>query len=155
MKTRKLTLLGVLLAAILLTACGGNADKRNAEDLLRQARTSFDGGKYDEAITLIDSLRKAYPKEIDERKEALALYQEVELKRSQLNVEAADKALQTVEAEYQSMKQTVEALRAKGTATAEQLRGLTLMRVKRDSLKTVFDVECAKIKYIKKRMEEK
>lgn len=52
------------------------------------------------------------------------------------------------------MKKTVEDLKSKGIATAEQLKQLTLTRVKRDSLKTVFDVECAKIKYINKRMKE-
>lgn len=34
------------------------------------------------------------------------------------------------------------------------MRKVNKLRVYRDSLKTVFDVECAKIKYIKKKMEE-
>lgn len=69
-------------------------------------------------------------------------------------MENTDRALQKIESEYEQMKKTVEDLKSKGMATAEQLRNLTLTRVKRDSLKTVFDVECAKIKYINKRMKE-
>ena len=69
-------------------------------------------------------------------------------------MENTDRALQKIESEYEQMKKIVEDLKSKGMATAEQLRNLTLTRVKRDSLKTVFDVECAKIKYINKRMKE-
>ena len=84
----------------------------------------------------------------------MRLYQKAELKRAQGIVERADTALQHVEREYQEMKAQVDKLRETGAATVEQLRAVNLMRVKRDSLKTVFDVECAKIKYIKKKMEE-
>ena len=51
------------------------------------------------------------------------------------------------------MRQQVEALKATGEATAAQLTQLTRMRMLRDSLQTVFDVECAKIRYIKKKMQ--
>lgn len=145
-------------AAIALTmamaGCTGNSMKKEAEELLISAREQFSKGQYKEALATIDSLRKKCPKAIDERKAALRLYQEIELKRAQLNVESADKALLKIEEEYQRMKENVEDLKSKGLATAEQLRSLTLTRVKRDSLKTIFDVECAKIKYINKRMEE-
>ncbi len=155
MKMNKITTLCAAIAMMLAMAgCTGNDMKKEAEGLLNNAREQFGKGQYREALATIDSLRKKCPEAIDERKAALRLYQEIELKRAKLNVENADKALQKVENEYQQMKQTVESLKNEGIATAEQLRNLTLTRVKRDSLKTIFDVECAKIKYINKRMEE-
>ncbi len=155
MKTNKITTLCAAIAMMTAMAgCTGNDMKKEAEGLLDNAREQFGKGQYKEALATIDSLRKKCPEAIDERKAALRLYQEIELKRAQLNVENTDRALQKIESEYEQMKKTVEDLKSKGMATAEQLRSLTLTRVKRDSLKTVFDVECAKIKYINKRMKE-
>ena len=132
----------------------GNATDRQAGELLEQAQTMFEHGEYKEALSTIDSLRKNCPEAIEARKKALKLYQEVELKRAELTVEGTDTVLQRVEREYQELKKTVDGLRAKSLATEDQLRKVNKLRVYRDSLKTVFDVECAKIKYIKKKMEE-
>ena len=154
MKARLFTAALAVCAALAMTGCGGNAADRQAGELLEQAQTMFEHGEYKEALSTIDSLRKNCPEAIEARKQALRLYQEIELKRAQLNVVGADTVLQRIEREYQDMKKTVDSLRAKSAATVEQLRAVNLLRVKRDSLKTVFDVECAKIKYIKKKMEE-
>ena len=154
MKSRLFTAALALCAMLVLTGCGENAMEKQARELLEQAKTEFKGGDYAKALATIDSLRKNCPEAIEARKQALRLYQEVELKRAQLTVEGVDTVLQRVEREYQDMKKTVDALREKSAATVEQLRAVNLMRVKRDSLQTVFDVECAKIKYIKKKMEE-
>ena len=153
MKTRNLTAILAVTAMLFLASCGENS-KRQAGEMLEKAQTEFKGGDYAKAIATIDSLRKKFPKAIEARKQALKLYQEVELKRAEIQVQNADTVLQRVEREYQELKSTVDQLRSKGEATAEQLRNVNLMRVKRDSLKTIFDVECAKIKYIKKKMEE-
>lgn len=139
---------------LFLASCGENPIERQAGEMLEKAQTEFKGGDYAKAIATIDSLRKKFPKAIEARKQALKLYQEVELKRAEIQVQNADTVLQRVEREYQELKSTVDQLRSKGEATAEQLRNVNLLRVKRDSLKTIFDVECAKIKYIKKKMEE-
>ena len=128
--------------------------EKKAGELLEEAKTEFNSGDFTKALAAIDSLRKNCPEAIEARKQALRLYQEIELKRAQLNVVGADTVLQRIEREYQDMKKTVDSLRSKSAATVEQLRAVNLLRVKRDSLKTVFDVECAKIKYIKKKMEE-
>lgn len=154
MKTRNLTAILAVTAMLFLASCGENSIERQACEMLEKAQTEFKGGDYAKAIATIDSLRKKFPKAIEARKQALKLYQEVELKRAELQVQNADTVLQRVEKEYQELKSTVDQLRSKGEATAEQLRNVNLMRVKRDSLKTIFDVECAKIKYIKKKMEE-
>ncbi len=149
-------LTAVLGACVLLSlaGCGESAMEKKAGELLEEAKTEFNSGDFTKALAAIDSLRKNCPEAIEARKQALRLYQEIELKRAQLNVVGADTVLQRIEREYQDMKKTVDSLRAKSAATVEQLRAVNLLRVKRDSLKTVFDVECAKIKYIKKKMEE-
>ena len=139
---------------IMLAACGGNPAEERAAKLLEEARSQFEKEEYTDALSTIDSLRKSCPEAIEGRKNALKLYQEVELKRARLNVEATDTVLQRIEREYRQMKAAVDSLRGRGLATEEQLRAVNLLRVKRDSLKTVFDVECAKIKYINKKMKE-
>lgn len=154
MRTRNMTAIFALIAMLLLASCGGNSIDKKAGELLNEAQAEFESGEYTKAISTIDSLRKKFPKAIEARKKALSLYQQVELKRAELRVQDADTVLQRVEQEYQKMKATVDSLKSKGSATVDQLRNVNLLRVKRDSLKTVFDVECAKIKYIKKRMEE-
>ncbi len=154
MRTRNMTTIFALIAMLLLASCGGNSIDKKAGELLNEAQAEFESGEYTKAISTIDSLRKKFPKAIEARKKALSLYQQVELKRAELRVQDADTVLQRVEQEYQKMKATVDGLKSKGAATVDQLRNVNLLRVKRDSLKTVFDVECAKIKYIKKKMEE-
>lgn len=154
MRTRNMTAIFALIAMLLLASCGGNSIDKKAGELLEEAQTEFESGEYTKALSTIDSLRKNFPKAIEARKKALSLYQKVELKRAELRVQNADTMLQRVENEYQQIKATVDGLRSKGAATVDQLRNVNLLRVKRDSLKTIFDVECAKIKYIKKRMEE-
>ncbi|MDO4161064.1 MAG: hypothetical protein Q4D41_11460 [Prevotellaceae bacterium] len=154
MKARIFTCLLALLAVMAMAGCSDNSAEKAAEDMLKQAESLFEKGDYTKALSSIDSLRKKYPKAIEVRKSALKLYQNIELKRAQELVESSDKAFQTVNEEYEKMKKTVEALKEKGEATGEQFTNLTLLRMKRDSLKTIFDVECAKIKYIKKRMKE-
>lgn len=149
-----MTAIFALIAMLLLASCGGNSIDKKAGELLNEAQAEFESGEYTKAISTIDSLRKKFPKAIEARKKALSLYQQVELKRAELRVQDADTVLQRVEQEYQKMKATVDGLKRKGAATVDQLRNVNLLRVKRDSLKTVFDVECAKIKYIKKKMEE-
>lgn len=155
MITKSITAAVAACALIMLAACGGNAAEERAGKLLDEAQAQFEKGEYAGAIATIDSLRKSCPEAIEGRKKALRLYQQVELKRARLNVEATDTVLQRVDCEYRQMKARVDSLRSKGAATEEQLRSVNLMRVRRDSLKTVFDVECAKIKYINKKMEEK
>ena len=71
MKT-KLTLLCILSVA--LSGCDNSQKK--AQSLMENIRNSYTQGQYPQTLLLIDSLRKAYPKEIDLRKEALKIYQD-------------------------------------------------------------------------------
>lgn len=92
--------------------------------------------------------------EIRQRKEALIHKQDSVLKASQKEVEELDKEIQIVNRKYNQMKHEAQVAHDAGTATAEQLRSVTRMRMHRDSLKTRFDMLCAKIKYIRKRQSE-
>ncbi len=110
------------------------------------------------AISIIligcESKHDKLQKEILQRREALTRHQDSVMKASQKEVEQLDRELQEVNREYAKMKREAQAAHDAGTATAEQLRAVTHMRMHRDSLKTRFDVLCAKIKYIRKRQSE-
>ena len=70
-------------ALLMLWSCGGNEAQKQAEEMLEKAGVCFEQGQYDEALTVIDSLRKIFPSAIDTRKKALKLYQDIELKKTQ------------------------------------------------------------------------
>lgn len=154
METGILKAVMVCCCAIMLAGCSGDDTRKKAEGMLKQAQEQFDNGRYDKALAMIDSLRKNCPEAIEARKAALRMYQEIELKRARLNVEAADKAVSMAERKYEDMKKNVDALKAAGSVTAGDLSSLTRAKLKLDSLRTVFDVECAKIRFIKKKMKE-
>lgn len=63
------TTAGVIVAACAcLTACGESAEHKAADALLTQADSCIASGDYSRGIELIDSLNRAYPKEIELRK---------------------------------------------------------------------------------------
>lgn len=68
-KCRALTL-GI---TILVTACGGNNDSEKAGALLSEAEEAYNTGRFEVAMTLLDSIKNAYPHEIDIRRSALHL----------------------------------------------------------------------------------
>ena len=145
-------ILWILLAAV-LTACSDNKQKE-AEAMLSKANRQFEQGQYDRALITIDSLRKVYPSSIETRKQALRLYQNIELKRSQEELAFVDSALQAVKHDYEYQKQKVEKDKQELRATPEELTMLTKTRMRRDSLQTRFSVLCAKIRYIHKKQKE-
>ncbi|MCD8202902.1 MAG: hypothetical protein LUD48_04615 [Prevotella sp.] len=152
---RAATILTVFCAAFLtlFASCGNNVE-RKAKKILDEAQAEYDGGEYVKALNSIDSLRVNYPKAIETRRSALKLYQKIELKRAQDAVESSDKALQQANKEYFAMKSRMDSLKELGNMTVEMLRSTNLVKERRDSLQNVFDVECAKIKYIKVKMAE-
>lgn len=58
---------------LLAVSCGGNGDAEKAGRLLDEARRSFEAGQFAQAIALTDSIKNAYPREIEIRREALHL----------------------------------------------------------------------------------
>lgn len=144
----------ILFCAVALAVCSCDNSHQEARKLMENIKKDFTQGRYQQTLSLIDSLRKNYPKEIELRKEALKIYQDAALKMAQNKLMQADSALQSMTAEYEKRKAEVEGLRSKGTATAEDLSGVTKMKIKLDSVKTRFDAEVARVKFIHKKQAE-
>ena len=142
------------MAVLLLVSCGENESQKQAEAMLEKAGICYEQGQYNQALIVIDSLRKIYPNAIDTRKKALKLYQDIELKKAQQELLITDSLLQTVNHDYAYQKEKVERDKAALRATPEELTMLTLTRMKRDSLRTQAEVLGAKIRYIHKKQKE-
>lgn len=147
-----ITILIIALTAGSFSACKDNNEPAN--QLLEEIQADFDNGRYEKALKGIDSLRKTYPKAIEARKAALPLHQEASLRLTQQNLAVVDSTLQAVENEYAALAAQVKAHGEAGTLTAEEQHKLNMLRAKRDSLKSAFDVACSKIKYIHKRQKQ-
>ncbi len=143
-----------MAATMALSSCSGNDAQKAAEDMLEQAEKYFSEGRYDRAKIAIDSLRKVYPGAVETRKKALTLFQSISLKEAQEDLAITDSILQRVTLDYKYIKDKVEKDKAELRATPEELEMLTRTKMKLDSLKVRFDMQCAKIKYIHKKQKE-
>ena len=143
----------LILLVVGLTACA-DSKQNEATMLLEKASQEFEQGQYGRALLSIDSLRKVYPNAIETRRQALKLYQDIELKRSQEELAWVDSALQAVKHDYDYQRAKVEKDKEQLRATAEELTMLTKTRMRRDSLQTRFNVLCGKIRYIHKKQKE-
>ena len=141
-------------AAVVMTACSSNDAQKSAEGMLEKAEKYFSEGSYDRAKIAIDSLRKVYPGAVETRKKALKLFQDIALKEAQEDLALTDSIMQKVGLDYKYIKEKVEKDKAELRATAEELELLTRTKMKYDSLKVRFDMQCAKIKYIHKKQKE-
>lgn len=141
----------VTFGVALLTGCEKNPE---AKQLLREIQTDYEAGNYQRVMFSIDSLRHGYPDAVEERREALKIHQEASLKLAQENLAQVDSALQAAIRQFDEMKPQVEAHRKACVATQDELQQFNELRARRDSLQGVFNLECAKIKYIHKRQKE-
>lgn len=66
---------------LLLSACESK-ERKGASAMLDTASQYYQQEAYEEALQLLDSLNKVYPKEVEAREQALALSREVRLARS-------------------------------------------------------------------------
>jgi tetratricopeptide (TPR) repeat protein len=139
---------------MLLFSCKSDDTWKQAETLLNEASADYEQGRYDEALMTIDSLRKVYPNAIDTRKKALKLYQDIELKKTQLELAKTDSLLQAVQHDYDYQQEKVDRDKAALRATPDELTMLTRTRMKRDSLRTQCEVLGGKIRYIHKKQKE-
>lgn len=63
--------ISTLSACLLLFSCSGNSDSDKANALLAEAEQACETGRYELAVTLCDSLKTAYPQEIEARRKSL------------------------------------------------------------------------------------
>ena len=150
----KKTIVLLFAITVVLVSCGGNDAQKTAEDMLEKAEKYFSEGSYDRAKITIDSLRKVYPGAVETRKKALKLFQDISLKEAQEDLALTDSIMQAVSLDYKYIKDKVEKDKAQLRATAEELELMTRTKMKLDSLKVRFDMQCAKIKYIHKKQKE-
>lgn len=143
----------VFVAALSLTSCG-NKTEESAELLFQQASACCDSGNYDKTLALIDTLRNKYPEAIEARKKALKLYADASEKQAQERIAELDGQLQKAEKKFSEMKVIVEKHKKEGKATSEELTSFTMLRMHRDSIRTQFDTECEKIKFIHKKRQQ-
>ena len=150
----KKTIVLLFAITVVLVSCGGNDAQKTAEDMLEKAEKYFSEGSYDRAKIAIDSLRKVYPGAVETRKKALKLFQDISLKEAQEDLALTDSIMQKVGLDYKYIKDKVEKDKAALRATPDELELLTRTKMKLDSLKVRFDMQCAKIKYIHKKQKE-
>lgn len=146
--------IAVICALTALAACGGNEAQTEADRLLERASAEFENRQYDKALLTIDSLRRVYPNAVETRKKALVLHQDISLKQAQEDLARTDSVLQSVMRDYKYQKAKVDKDKQELRATPDELQTLTLTKMKIDSLKVRFDVQCAKIRYIHKKQKE-
>lgn len=137
----------------MLVACG-KSPQEQAALLAEQASTLCEEGLFDKARALIDSLRRTYPDNVEARKTALWLHQQVELKAAQKELLRADSLLVLANRELETLQKQVDAHKATLTATADELTLLTMTRMRRDSIRTLYETLGAKIRYIRKKQKE-
>lgn len=94
----------IILACLcgILVACE-NVEKKAALKLA-EARAAFEADNYNEAKTLIDSIKLLYPKAFDTRRQGIYLMQEVELEEQQKTLEYLDSTLTAKQQEFETMK---------------------------------------------------
>ena len=106
------------------------------------------------ATLLTTGCRNSHRDEIDQRREALKQKQDSSLQAAQQELAIVDSTLEVVKAEYERRKAEVDEHKAALQATEQELTDLTLLRMKRDSLKVQWDLLGAKIKYIRQKQKE-
>ncbi|QYR11278.1 hypothetical protein [Prevotella sp. Rep29] len=149
----KQILISFAVLTVMMVSCRPSAEERG-EKMLRQIESAYQQGQYDEALVLINSLRRDYPKAFNARKKALRIYQNAVLKKAQKDLMHTDTFLQRVNKEYEQARIQAEAAKQVGTATAQQLSDVTRLRILRDSLQVRFDTQVARIRFIHKKQKE-
>ena len=149
----KRSIIALIVVSGLLICCKDSQEHEILE-LMTEIRASFKNGNDSACLAQIDTLRSRFPKAIEERKEALLIYQDASLRQSQKALARVDSLLEIEKERFAELEKFVMERKAQGEATAEELTSLTLQRIHRDSLQTQFDVLCSKIRYIRKRQEQ-
>lgn len=90
-------------------------------------------------------------KMVERRKASRAKFLDSLLTEAQRRLQITDSTLQAEEAAYNEMAKATEQHRKDLTATKEELEALNKKRIRIDSLKTIFEVDCGRVKYIHKK----
>lgn len=136
------------LALALFSACADNG-KEGARRILTEAQGQYDKGNYKESLRLVDSLRRSHPEAVEERRQALTLYQDASEKLAQSEIARLDMQLQTAQCRLDSMAAVVDS--HSGSNGDAALDKLARLRQQRDSLQMAFDTQCAMVRLIREK----
>ena len=143
---RKIFCFAVALA--LFSACADNG-KEEAQRILTEAQGQYDKGNYKESLQLVDSLRRSHPEAVEERRQALILYQNASEKLAQAEIARLDMQLQAAQCRLDSMAAVVDS--HSGNNSGSAIDQLARLRQKRDSLQVAFDTQCAMVRLIREK----
>lgn len=90
-------------AVVLLSSCG-SSEERAAKNLFSEAQEQCEKEKYDEAIVLLDSIAKTYPRQFEVRKEAQRLKLEAEENVQQEYINSYGAKIDTLRNEFDQRK---------------------------------------------------
>ena len=128
----------LLLATMLLSSCNKTDDDK-AKPLLAKIDSLYKAGEYSVVLDSITRLRDTYPKAIEARKAALAVWQNASLKLAQEEVAKTDVMLQQTES---AIKEETDLYRR------------NMLGVKRDSLKARYEAMCGVVRMIRKHQNQ-
>ncbi len=128
----------VIFAIVVLAACEKTEDEK-AAPMMECIEQLYSEGKYNEVLDSIVSLRDKYPRAVETRKRALAIWQEASLKNAQEDIAKTDSALQ---ATLEQIKHTSDLYTA------------NMLRWKRDSLQARYEALCGVVRIIHVKQKE-
>ena len=130
--------LWLLLMIVALGSCK-ETEEQMAADLLGEIESLYAKGRYGATLDSITALRERFPMAIEERRQALRIWQDTSLKMAQTDVIQTDSALQ----------QTLRLIdRTSDIGQANRLR------MRRDSLKARYEAMCGVVRMIHFRQNE-
>ena len=128
----------IIIAVMALISCEKTEDEK-AAPLMECIEKLYSEGKTKEVLDSIVSLRDRYPRALESRKRALAIWQEASLKNAQEDIAKTDSALQ---ATLQRIEHTSDLYTA------------NMLRAKRDSLKARYEALCGVVRIIHVKQNE-
>ena len=128
----------ITLATLLLSSCA-KTDEERAKPLLAKIDSLYKSGNYLVTLDSITLLREKYPKAIDARRKALAVWQEASLKMAQADVARTDVQLQEVNASLDG---------------EQNLYRRNRLLFRRDSLQARYEAMCGVVRMIRMRQKQ-
>lgn len=137
-----------LLVLAVWMSCSNNSNNR-AVLLLHEVSVANRQGQYDKALELVDSLRRTYPKAIEQRKKTLEIYKTATEKKYQSLIKQHAEELRLLDERLAEKYRQVAEMREAGTAAERDYANLALLKKNRDSIQARFDAECAVVRKIR------
>lgn len=96
----------------MLSACGATKEESPAGDLYNQAEAAFNAGDYSLSLSMLDSLQKAYPSEVEIQRQGMALRPQVIEKQTLKQISTNDSLLAVDQLETERLKPQLKWVKA-------------------------------------------